>query len=220
LTAYEKRYKYKEYVVMQLGDDNVIFVRSLAEFNLPRFVEFCKHLGHKLEAVHRPDPDYAEFCSQRFWNIGSQYVLGPKPGRVLSKSFICHDTALRSEDMPGYITGIARGFKHYNWIPVLGTFCANLITKNAPLTRRAESSLARAANPYKVFLRSELTIDKGSVHAQFSKIYGFDPNVIEATIQDMKIVTGKAWYNESLRHMAQVDGGYDPDACYEFLCHG
>lgn len=198
----------KDFAVVQLGDDNLIFIKDLEGFKLPAFVEHCAAMGHKLEAVHRPDPDFAEYCSQRFWNIGSTYVLGPKPARVLAKTFITHDPTLIDSDMPEYCRQIAVGFKNYTWIPVLGRVIERWMEVAPTKSKRVDQFMRRnaAAQFHKIQLRETLEIDNASVYSQFVKIYGFDPLLLEEELNNIELRTGVAWWNELLDHMCEVDG--------------
>lgn len=209
VAAYASRNNLEHFAVMQLGDDNILFVRDIQEWDLPRFVLHCTSMGHKLEAVYRPDPEFAEYCSMRFWNVGSTYVLGPKPGRVLAKTFVCHDSSLTHEDMPAYCNGIAVGFKHYRWIPVLGGVVDSIMRQSVKHTKKTQMAVSKAAgsNPYKILLREELTeVDPDSVYRQFEKIYGFDPKPLEEIIYNHKITYGVAWHHSQFDVMSEIDG--------------
>lgn len=208
VAAWAHEIKYDDYVVMQLGDDNIIFVKSVQKFDLSGFTQHCGQMGHKLEAVHRPDPDYAEFCSQRFWDIGSTYVLGPKPARVLAKTFITHDPTLEPLDMPSYCKEIAVGFRNYNWIPVLGVVVDKWASYGGPTTKATASAVARelASQFHRVQLRTTLDVDRGAVLAQFCKIYGFDPRILELQLADTPLETGVAYWSELLESMCETDG--------------
>jgi len=194
----------EEYCVMQLGDDNIIFVKDIERFDLPKFCEHATTMGHKIEAIYRPDPELAEYCSMRFWNIGSGYVLGPKPGRILAKTFVCHDASLTKSDMEAYCVEIARGFKNYRWVPVMGPVVNKLIAKTAKMSPAARKALT--SNPYKVTLKEPIEVDWSSVYSQFTKIYGIDPRPIEELLANTDLKMGKAYLHPTLRHIAEVDG--------------
>ncbi len=204
-------------VVIQLGDDNLIFVKDLEQFNLDRFIRYCSYMGHSIEIVHRPDPDFTEYCSMRFWNVGGgRYVLGPKPARVLAKTFICHDKSLTTVDMPAYCKQIALGFKAYEWVPVLGGFIHKLTGLDVSVSQNVTRAVNKATkdNQYKVNMcsvgLSEVEIDTDSVYTQFEKIYGFDPKPLEGSIEEHTIEFGFSIKNELLREMCYVDGVCGP----------
>jgi hypothetical protein len=208
VASYAEEYKLEDFAVMQLGDDNVIFVPSVEIWDLPRFVLHCERMGHKLEACHRPDPELAEYCSMRFWNTGSTFVLGPKPGRVLAKTFVCHDQSLTTDDMPQYCAGIARGFQYYRFIPVLGVVTDCILRKPIKQSKKTQAALSRAlrSNPYKIMLTHNVEVDPDSIYRQFVKIYGFDPKDLETLINGTDIKYGSAWHNPLFDIMSEVDG--------------
>jgi len=113
-----------DWFIIQMGDDNLLFSKQM--LNVDRIVDICKNAGHKLELVHRGDDqeayDATEFCSSLFWDVGESRVLGPKPFRVLAKAFMPTEM-LTSTKLMGHIRGVANGFKHYSFIPVLGWVC-------------------------------------------------------------------------------------------------
>ncbi len=208
VAGYCKMYEIEDFCVMQLGDDNVIFVEDIKYFDLERFTAYALDCGHKLEAIHRADPEFAEYCSQRFWNVGDTFVLGPKPARVLAKTFLCHDRSLMESDMPGYCQQVAVGFQHYTWVPVLGPVLRNLASNGAKVSNRVKAVMSReaAAQYHKVTLRTALDVDLNSVYTQFEKIYGFDPKPLEEELLHKNITFGKAWHNNLLDACAVVDG--------------
>jgi hypothetical protein len=217
LASYERAYGYKDWAVMQLGDDNVIFAKDIEAFNLPRLVEFAAAMGHKLEAIHRPDPDFAEYCSQRFWRIGDTYVLGPKPGRVLAKTFVCHDASLSAEDMPEYCRGVAVGFQHYTWVPVLSKIVEKMLSMPA---RKQSANVREALNRmqneqfHKINLRTELDVDLSSVYTQFAKIYDFDARDLERDLEGWDCEFGVSIHHELLDKLNVVDGVCDDSINY------
>lgn len=216
VAAYTTHKGIEDFAVMQLGDDNVIFVADIDEFDLSGFVEFAEGMGHKLGAEWRKDPDFAEYCSQRFWNVGDRYVLGPKPARVLAKTFVCHDPSLTDVDMPGYCQQIAIGFQHYSWIPLLGPLVVNMANNGAKVSNRVKALIKRNAQSqyHKVNLRTEIDVDTGSVVSQFIKIYGFDPRPLDEEIRTFPIKYGYAWHNEMLYSAAVTDGVVDAQTNY------
>jgi len=216
VASYADEHKITDFAVMQLGDDNVIYVKSVEEWDLNRFTGHCYSMGHKLEAVWRKDPDFAEYCSQRFWNVGDRYVLGPKPARVLAKTFVCHDVSLNADDMQGYCQQIAVGFQHYTWVPLLGPVVQNLAGSGARVTKKVRAIINREkqAQFHKINLREAIEVDLSSVVSQFIKIYGFDPEPLERELALMPIKMGKAWHNELLHSAAITDGVVDHGSNY------
>lgn len=206
VSSYVDRYKIPvdSFTVMQLGDDNIIFAKSPELWNAKRFEQHCLEMGHKAEGCLRPDPDFAEYCSMRFWNTGDQYVLGPKPGRILAKTFVCHDPSLTTADMESYCVQIAQGFSNYRWVPVLGSVIEQLVKRNVQTSKAATKALK--SNPYRITLKEAIEVDWASVYTQFNKIYGVDPRHLEEYFTAHKIEMGKAILHPTLRHIAEVDG--------------
>lgn len=117
--------------IIQLGDDNVIFSRR--KLNVAEIIKRCEKLGHKLEMVERGNTqdsyDQLEFCSQIFWDVGTQRVLAFKPFRTLAKTFL-PNIDLKESHIMGHIAGVAAGYRHYFWVPVLGEVCRNFLRRN------------------------------------------------------------------------------------------
>lgn len=208
VAAYADEIKLDDFAVMQLGDDNIIFVKDIVRFNLPQFTDFCEAMGHKLEAVHRPDPDFAEYCSQRFWDVGDRYVLGPKPARVLAKTFITHDPTLTPADMPEYCRQVAVGMLNFDWIPVLGPFVKKWAATRPTNNKRVQAAVARSTTGqfHKITLREPISVELAAIRAQFFKIYKFDPTDLEQALCDLELQTGVAYWDSSLDHMCEEDG--------------
>jgi hypothetical protein len=216
VAGYCKKYGYNQddVVLIQLGDDNLIFVKDLEAWNMDRFSAYVTILGHKLECVLRPDPDFAEYCSMRFWNIGNgQYVLGPKPGRVMAKTFVCHDKSLSPEDMPSYCGEIAHGMRNYDFVPVLGTFLRRIMEGRGHVSKRVGVAITRdrLSSPFKVGLSEPIEVELHSVYAQFEKIYGFDPKPLEEEFESWTFTGSQSLKSALLDHMAEVDGASDYD---------
>lgn len=187
-----------DYLVLQLGDDNVLFFKKPIE--LCKLVEWCEEAGHKLEIVPRPDYDLLEFCSGRFWNIGERRVLGFKIGRIFVKTFLASKSAIALDQMGSYVTQIAEGFKNFYWTPVLGTFCQRII--GAKLVGRR---VKLPTNDYKLKLDCELDVDPLTVNLQFEKIYGFNASQLEADLRTWKPEIGTELYHPLLEKIVEVD---------------
>jgi hypothetical protein len=76
-----------EQQVLVGGDDGAMAQRTaVGEPQLRERVELFRRLGFPVETVVRPSLAHLEFYSKLFWPVrGGSYVLGAKPGRVLSK---------------------------------------------------------------------------------------------------------------------------------------
>lgn len=166
---------YQDYVVIQLGDDNIVITKDRLE--LAPLVDWATICGHKLEINNIDDVDKLQFCSSYFWQVQPGLrVLGPKPERVLAKTFISTDPNLRKDQLGSYVTQIAQGFKNYFWIPVLGEFCQKIL--DAKLTER---TVKVKNNEFSIRLKEPIPVDKSLVRAQFYKLYGFAADAIDFT---------------------------------------
>jgi len=154
-----------DYVVVQLGDDNIVFTKY--KFSIDEIVNYALECGHKLEICLRDDYDLLEFCSMRFWDVGVQRVLGPKPGRWLAKGLITSNPLLTEDQLPNHISGIAYSLRFYNWMPIVGAFCRGILDKHPFLGSDTYSNNFEKWIP----LRIELEVDIDRVNAQFFKIY-------------------------------------------------
>lgn len=170
------------YTTIVLGDDNVIFIPAQfrSKFDLNRMIEVCALMGHAMKAKlwEFNEYDYLEYCSMWFWNVGNTRVLGPKPYRVLAKTFMPH-RIIKEDELISYMVGIAVGFKHFSWVPVLGKFCLHLIEANPDV-----KGTYVCDNPYKVVLKTEIKdVDQHCVDTQFERLYGFHPSVEDHVLE-------------------------------------
>lgn len=103
-----------------LGDDNLIvthpaLVRAMKGLN---FEDRLRAFGLRPKLVYRQRDCDVEYCSGLFWPAATQTVWGPKPGRVIAKTFYT------KEDVHGKGPAFARGVALGLWqdahhIPVL-----------------------------------------------------------------------------------------------------
>lgn len=197
-----------DYVVMQLGDDNVLMFREPIDHQ--SLVDWCTNCGHKLEMVHRPDVDLLEYCSGRFWNTGGTRVLGPKIGRVLSRTFIANDPNMKYDQLGSYVQQVALGMRYYTWIPVLGHFLWKLMEKNLQGSSSRVYKMPPKSYEHKMCLRREVTVTYDVVAAQFYKIYGFEPAYLEDSLSDWTPVLGTHLHHPLLDAICVIDGAKDP----------
>jgi len=202
----------ENFCVMQLGDDNIIFTQH--KVDVGSFVERAAAFGHKLEMVYRaPDEyDFLEFCSQRFYDVGDSRVLGPKIGRVLAKTFIS-TTKVPGDDMKAYVTGIAKGFKYYNWLPILGPLCQQIENHG----HEAYSCVNR--NPYKIHLRREIEVDPQAVAMMLNRVYGTDFELLETMVLEMDVMNnlGCSFEHEAFYQILEIDGVVPSGDAKDFL---
>lgn len=73
-----------EFKLICMGDDCIIFVRE--ELDEGNCVANFKRFGMKAKLFTRTY-DTLEFCSARFWRNGNTRIMGPKPGRIIARTF-------------------------------------------------------------------------------------------------------------------------------------
>lgn len=205
-----------EWVVLQLGDDNIFFVRAkdpdrrcdyaLLEQIRATMVVRARELGHDLVCVTRNqfEYDFLEYCSSRFWNIGHKRVLSYKPGRVLCKTFIA---AKPQRDMDAYIRGIAVGMRHSSFIPVLGPIIKQLSRGCKPTKRLFKDHM------YSIVIKQELEVDQQTINEQFERVYGFHPACLENGIKETDFTRlGVCYDSDLIERLLRTDGAWaDPD---------
>lgn len=195
------------YLVSALGDDNNIaipeFRHTMEDIN-----KASRELGHDADGlIITPDKYHLmEYCSQRLWEYQpGEYVLGPKPGRLLAKTFITHKHVPDSK-MEAHITGVMEGFKNYSWIPVFN-FVYDTWMKRHPMPGK----LFYKESEYRIQLKKELVIDESLISEQFFKIYGFYAEQL-AGICDLEFNIGDCYEHPLIERMLEADGvKYDYD---------
>lgn len=198
--GYFARWGIVDYVVIQLGDDNIVMTKELIK--LDALIAHSTDSGHKLEIKHVEDVDFLEFCSQRFWDVGEFRVLGPKPGRVLSKTFISTDPMMRADQLNDYVLQIAKGFQYYQFVPVLGYFCEQIMAKVHPYKKYKNKF--HSYEP--IMLREEMVVDQVLIAQQFLKIYGFSPESLHEELDSFNFQPGVALESSLLYRLAAIDG--------------
>lgn len=207
-----------DWVVMQLGDDNVFFIRlknTHPEYDtdhdlvigrlLKSMVEIAAKAGHKLVAILRTpfEYDFLEYCSQRFWNIGAQRVLTYKPGRVCSKTFC----AVKQQDnMQTYVKDILTGMRYSWFVPVLGVFIKQLASQN-PTKKDCYKS-----HQYSPTISGKLEVDETVIRTQFKRVYGFEAEELEKDLMSLDLgAVGVTYDSELIETLLRVDGAWvDP----------
>lgn len=192
--------------VIQLGDDSVMGQRDKPSEDLINAV--FEAAGHEPKTkAHDPSAyDDLTYCSSRFFRIGGgRRVLANMPFRTLHKTFISTDNALKESDMPGYIAGIARGYKHFYWLPVLGTIMQTIVNKAD--AAKIESKVSRTSvNPYKVTMTEDIEIDPMEVADYFYCVYGMDITTFSYVSSVDWMKTGVEWNLPFMRQGLQIDG--------------
>jgi len=189
----------KEYKVMAIGDDHIPFTR--VDFDSGECRDFMFWAGHLLDLEDVHDYDFLTYCSSRAWDCGDQRVLGPKPGRVLSKTFVSSDPAMRRDQLADYVRQIAIGMRYYEFVPVLGKFIKNIAERVVTDKRYRK----RIDWEYKVQLRTRVDFDSETLYNQFVKIYGFSPASLEHDLDNFDYKLGVSLESVLLDIMVQVD---------------
>lgn len=186
-------------VVIANGDDFIYFSKNRLDADLVKSV--CADMGHKLECIHRDDYDLIEYCSARAWDIGGHRVMGPKPFRCLGKTFIGVNHRMTQEEVLPHIRGIAYGMRNFRWVPVLGRVLSEITEgysgKEIPHTK----------NPYAIKITQEFDVDHDVLDAQFEKIYGMSPILLENELGSLDYnETGWAYTSSAVRRGLELDG--------------
>lgn len=184
--------------VLQLGDDNIYI--SNKPLNLNSIIADAKNFGHVLK-IKETDVDHLEYCSSYFWNIGDTRVLGPKIGRFLSKGLVPH-APLPKEEVLSHAKGVAVGYKHYMWLPILGDICRIYASMDDVGTKSFIDP-----NPHKIQLKQAIVdIDMDAVNQHFETLYGFPATMVIDELLSIDFRrTGISVYSQLIEHLLEVD---------------
>ncbi len=187
------------FVVMQLGDDNLFFVSKRIPVDV--LIDVARDMGHVLETKeHSPaDYDFIEYCSMRPWRVSpGKRVLGPKIGRVLTKSFVMSQNLPTDMTIEQWMRVVAVGFKNYTWLPGLGQVidCFDTTASQHPTPE------------WQVTLRNPLDeIDYTEVYSMFGNVYGFDPlDLITLCMSVDWTLVGACYSHELFNRICDTDG--------------
>ena len=160
---------------IQLGDDNGLATAERPEHDGATVGFAYKMAGHDAKyKVWAPDEyNHFSFCSGYFWDWGNGVRrLDVNPFRALAKTFISTDPAMTEQQMPGYVTGIALGFKNSSWLPVLGPVCDTIVKAGHKAVYDRYS-----ANPYRITNNADHEeCDPFAVAAHFEDVFGAKPS--------------------------------------------
>ncbi len=194
--------------VSALGDDNNL---ALPEFRhtIEDVKRVSAHIGHEADGMIVDPSNYhlLEYCSQRVWQITPfTSCLGPKVGRVLAKTFVCHKH-VPDHRLLEHIAGVMIGFKHYLWVPVFRavyTRFFEVYPKVAPKRYYGDD------NPYRIVLKEDVEVDDESVLDQFEQIYGFRAEDLENEIMTLDFKMGDCYSSPMIDIINKIDGvSYD-----------
>jgi len=154
-----------DFYVLQIGDDNLTFTKK--RLNEQSLVSLFSDLGHKLKVIarDRTEYDHLEYCSGRFWRVGSQRVLQAKFGKMLAKTFISVKP-IADQDLLPYCKAIVRGLFYYKDFPGMGPLIRGLGLEDSSFKSRDMD------NPHAIQLRIAIDVDRSEMAEQFQNVYG------------------------------------------------
>lgn len=195
--------------VSALGDDNntalTTFTHTMEDIH-----RVSSYLGHEADGMIVRPGEYhkLEYCSQRVWQHACDgRVLGPKIGRTLSKTFVCHKH-VPVVQLEAHIAGVMQGFKNYRWIPVLRTVIDTWMRRHPGVVPKRYYD---DSNPHKMVLQTELLVDEDLVIQQFMDVYGFHPATLEEWIETLPFDLGDTYTHPLMNEIMRIDG-----VSYEF----
>jgi len=111
------------------GDDNLA---ATTQSQLPYYYkvadEMTERLGLNYEEHIYTSPFDAQFCSGRFWPSSIGIIFGPKPGRVLAKTFHSKILYHKEKDAVAWVRGVALGMRlDTAHIPILRVVIARVL---------------------------------------------------------------------------------------------
>jgi hypothetical protein len=205
--------------MMALGDDNVVALGR--EVPVPTVQERYAKLGLKLTCA-KPPLQELEYCSGRFWNLGSHVKWGVKPGKVLSKfgfNYNKHNPRVHKQLLFGTCKSLLPIAGH---VPVLGSLCRAVIDTASDQNMKAKID-ARGANPYKT---KSISIDYPNMdtYVQFCRIYGLDLGEVMELEDRIECTMGVDTFPCELidgifARLAEVDGKLGHVDAYEVEHH-
>jgi len=205
--SYCVHYNINDWVVMENGDDFILFVKGDGlGFVKTTFEQWIEEFGHLVVLQQTADFDKIEFLSSRCWDVGSTRVMVPKLGRILAKTFMPCDVMLAVEDVPAYCREVAVGLLPYSWFPGISGLIANVLrsTDSINTTRRFMKQ-----NPHKYQFEKPFNVDMNCVDAMFVKIYGVSPIVVDNLLRKFPIHFGSYYRHPLIDHILRVDGCND-----------
>jgi hypothetical protein len=166
----------KDFMMMVLGDDNVVgFYRPL-EHSIQYYVERYAKIGMKCAIIPRDNILQATFCSGRFWVVDECVRWGNNPFRLLSKFGINYHNHHR-KNFKRLLYGMSKGLLcTAGHVPILGSFL-RAIADSAEEHRIKALKDNRHLNPYRIH-GGLPSYPAGDTYLQFSEIYGIPVPII------------------------------------------
>lgn len=186
-----------------LGDDNNTSLPSF-HHTIEDIKRVSLELGHQADGmIVYPDEYYKlEFCSQRLWEYQpSEMVCGFKIGRLLAKTFVTH-RAVPDDKMVAHISGVMTGLKNYSWLPVFRAVYKRWFEVHPGPGQKYYTE----DESHKMQLRQELVVDDATIRDQFIKVYGFEPESLEADIMKLNFNIGDCYSHPLMDRIMEIDG--------------
>jgi len=121
----------RNFRVLVMGDDGVVIVSRalLGELGGQNGIRaYFRELGFNLTIGEAP-VEKLEFCSGLFYPVNGTYIYGPKPGRVLAKTFwtqVSLNPSKTEQWLRGVVCGLMNDCTH---VPLLGPWLHHLMPK-------------------------------------------------------------------------------------------
>jgi hypothetical protein len=169
-----------KWISLICGDDSVTVTTDVEITKLGNeqgIVAAYAKLGMEIEVVIRPNPDLAEFCSARFYPHGTQYVLMPKPGKLIAK--LGWDMVDRSPgNQIAWVRGVTSTLLHFGHIdPILGALGRSLSRQTGEGKR-----IAYQYNEYKA------TLCGGLSSAPMADVYYYYMTHYDLTVSEVDYI--------------------------------
>lgn len=193
-----------DFDVSALGDDNNI---SVPEFHhtIDDIKRVSALIGHEADGLIITPDNYhnLEYCSQRVWQVQpNKSVLGPKVGRLLAKTFICHKY-VPDNVLVEHIAGVLIGFKHFRWVPVFRAVYIRFFQCHPNVQPKRYYG---DQNPHKITLSQDIDVCEETVLEQFEAVYGFRAEALEEEIMHLNFSMGDCYYHPLIDILNEVDG--------------
>jgi hypothetical protein len=111
------------WAVMVNGDDSVLALHPSLKHLVDEIVHWWTLLGFNFELVSSGNWDTTEFCSGHFWHTSIGRVFGPRPGRVLYKTF--WSTTKYRNPRP-WLRAVCSSLQYNGHVPILGLLLSRL----------------------------------------------------------------------------------------------
>jgi len=184
-----------------LGDDIVIASRK--QIDCDTIVSEFRQYGLESTFFEREDPRDVEFCSSLFWPVEDGYILGPKPGRVLSKTF-WNKKQLSEEEHYQWLNGVCKGLqKSCSGIPLLGRMLDAMISA----TSAHQGNILQ--QEYNIYAKEYHQVSEEGKE-MFERRYGINPDDIETPA--IGLLFGEPWHT-----ITSVDNGGESNLWLDLL---